>query len=168
MMRRQLDDVRALGEPLAVLTASEPAIYGRFGYGIGSHQLTASIDTARVTLSVPPEADGVRLRFAVPADVQEECEAVYARQVAGRPGMLARGAGWERLPLLDPESGRGGGSPLNCVVAERTAGSSGTRASTPSRSGRTPGPRGSSPCGTWRRWTRGRTRRCGGSCSTST
>ncbi|WP_406398595.1 GNAT family N-acetyltransferase [Streptomyces uncialis] len=119
MMRRQLDDVRALGEPLAVLTASEPVIYGRFGYGIGSHQLTASIDTARVTLSVPPEADGVRLRFAVPADVQEECEAVYARQVAGRPGMLARGAGWERLPLLDPESGRGGGSPLNCVVAER-------------------------------------------------
>ena len=33
MMRRQLDDVRAWGEPLAVLTASEPGIYGRFGYG---------------------------------------------------------------------------------------------------------------------------------------
>ncbi|CAM5662444.1 GNAT family N-acetyltransferase OS=Streptomyces microflavus OX=1919 GN=G3I39_05655 PE=3 SV=1 [Streptomyces microflavus] len=33
MMRRQLDDVRSWGEPLAVLTASEPAIYGRFGTG---------------------------------------------------------------------------------------------------------------------------------------
>ena len=35
MMRRQLDDVRGWGEPLAVLTASEPEIYGRFGYGVG-------------------------------------------------------------------------------------------------------------------------------------
>src|SRR4051794_35003273 len=30
MMRHQLADVRERGEPLAVLTASEPAIYGRF------------------------------------------------------------------------------------------------------------------------------------------
>ncbi|MDV9178640.1 GNAT family N-acetyltransferase, partial [Streptomyces sp. W16] len=36
MMRRQLDDVRSWGEPLAVLTASEPVIYGRFGYGIAT------------------------------------------------------------------------------------------------------------------------------------
>lgn len=36
LMRRQLDDVRALGEPVAVLTASEPEIYGRFGYGCAS------------------------------------------------------------------------------------------------------------------------------------
>src|SRR4051812_7108099 len=33
MMRRQLDDVYRRGEALAVLTASESAIYGRFGYG---------------------------------------------------------------------------------------------------------------------------------------
>src|SRR5690349_6896292 len=33
MMRRQLDDVRAAGEPVAALWASEPAIYRRFGYG---------------------------------------------------------------------------------------------------------------------------------------
>lgn len=31
MMRRQLDDVRDRGEPIAVLTATEPDIYGRFG-----------------------------------------------------------------------------------------------------------------------------------------
>ena len=51
MMRRQLDDVRALGEPLAALTASEPAIYGRFGYGAAAFQLQAEIDTGRVTLA---------------------------------------------------------------------------------------------------------------------
>ena len=33
MMRRQLEDVNARGEPLAILWASEGAIYGRFGYG---------------------------------------------------------------------------------------------------------------------------------------
>ncbi|MGC5040444.1 GNAT family N-acetyltransferase [Streptomyces sp. DT190] len=119
MMRRQLDDVRAWGEPLAVLTASEPAIYGRFGYGNATYHLNAEIDTTRVRLSVPPGTDDVRLRFAAPADVLDACEAVYARLVPSRPGMLARQPGWERVGVLDPESDRGGASPLQCVLAER-------------------------------------------------
>ncbi|MFI6374976.1 GNAT family N-acetyltransferase [Streptomyces sp. NPDC050546] len=120
MMRRQLDDVRAWGEPLAVLTASEPAIYGRFGYGCATFQLNAEIDTTRVRLtSLPTGTDDVRVRYAVPADVLDACEAVYARLVPSRPGMLARRPGWERLGLLDPESDREGASPLQCVLAER-------------------------------------------------
>ncbi|CAM5365456.1 GNAT family N-acetyltransferase [Streptomyces griseorubiginosus] len=119
MMRRQLDDVRSWGEPLAVLTASEPVIYGRFGYGVGTYQLNADIDTARVRLSVPPGTEDVRLRYAAPAEVLDACEAVYARLVSRRPGMIARIPGWERLWLLDPESTRDGASPLQCVVAER-------------------------------------------------
>ncbi|MFJ2826808.1 GNAT family N-acetyltransferase [Streptomyces sp. NPDC087263] len=119
MMRRQLDDIRSWGESLAVLTASEPAIYGRFGYGVGTYQFNAEIDTSRVRLSVPPGTDDVHLRYAAPADVLNACEAVYARLVPGRPGMLARGPGWEQLGLLDPESRRDGASPLQCVVAER-------------------------------------------------
>ncbi|MGW0609770.1 GNAT family N-acetyltransferase [Streptomyces sp. NPDC002788] len=119
MMRRQLDDVRAWGEPLAVLTASEPAIYGRFGYGNATVQLNGEIDTSRVRLSVPPGTDDVRVRYAVPADVLDVCEALYARLVPSRPGMLARRPGWERLVVLDPESGREGASPLQCVLAER-------------------------------------------------
>ncbi|KOT35241.1 hypothetical protein ADK41_24950 [Streptomyces caelestis] len=119
MMRRQLDDVRSWGEPLAVLTASEPAIYGRFGYGAATFQLNAEIDTDRTRLSVPPGTDGVRVRYAAPADVLDRCEAVYARLVPGRPGMLARQPGWERLGMLDPAGGRDGASPLQGVVAER-------------------------------------------------
>jgi predicted acetyltransferase len=119
MMRRQLDDVHALGEPLAVLTASEPAIYGRFGYGAGTFQLNAEIDTARTSLTLPAGADGVRLRYAKPADVLDACEAVYAALVPLRPGMLARQPGWERMALFDPESERDGASALQCVVAER-------------------------------------------------
>jgi predicted acetyltransferase len=119
MMRRQLDDIRSWGEPLAALTASEPEIYGRFGYGIGTLQLNAEIDTARVKLSVPPGTDDVRLRYAAPGDVLDACEAVYARVVPTRPGMLARQPGWERIGTLDPETERHGASPLQCVVAER-------------------------------------------------
>ncbi|MEU9985066.1 GNAT family N-acetyltransferase [Streptomyces sp. NPDC050856] len=119
MMRRQLDDVRAWGEPLAVLTASEPGIYGRFGYGIATQQLRAEIDTSRVRLSVPEGTDDVGLRLVPPAEAGEACEAVYARLVPGRPGMPARRPGWERLPLLDPPAGREGASPLSCVLAER-------------------------------------------------
>ncbi len=119
LMRRQLDDVRSWGEPLAVLTASEPAIYGRFGYGAATFQTDAEIDTGRAGLSVPPGTDDVRLRYVDPADALDACEAVYARLVPERPGMVARGPGWERLGVLDPESGRGGASPLSCVVAER-------------------------------------------------
>ena len=119
MMRRQLDDVRSWGEPLAVLTASEPVIYGRFGYGVGTYHVNADIDTTRVRLSVPPGTDDVRLRYAAPAEVLGACEAVYARLVPRRPGMVARIPGWERLWLLDPESDRDGASPLQCVVAER-------------------------------------------------
>ncbi|MET8580839.1 GNAT family N-acetyltransferase [Streptomyces collinus] len=119
MMRRQLDDVRALGEPLAALTASEPAIYGRFGYGAAAFQLQAEIDTGRVTLALPAGAGEVRLRYADPAEALAECEAVYAELVPRRPGMLARQPGWERAGLLDPESERAGASALQCVVAER-------------------------------------------------
>ncbi|ALV35686.1 GNAT family N-acetyltransferase [Streptomyces sp. CdTB01] len=119
MMRRQLDDVRSWGEPLAVLTASEPAIYGRFGYGTATFHVNAEIDTTRVRLSVPPGTDEVRLRYARPGDVLDACEALYARLVPRRPGMLVRGPGWERLGVLDPASDRGGASPQQCVLAER-------------------------------------------------
>ncbi|GGQ20536.1 GNAT family N-acetyltransferase [Streptomyces roseolilacinus] len=119
MMRRQLDDVRAWGEPLAVLTASEPGIYGRFGYGLATQRMRADIDTTRVRLSVLEGTDGVRLRLARPEDAAAACEAVYARSVPLRPGMTERRPGWERLPLLDPPGDRGGASALQCVLAER-------------------------------------------------
>lgn len=121
MMRRQLDDVREWGEPVAVLTASEPAIYGRFGYGAATWQLKAEIDTARVRLTVPDGTEAVRLRLAKPADadVLAECESVYARLVTGRPGMLARRPGWERMPVVDPAGERQAASAMQCVLAER-------------------------------------------------
>ncbi|MFJ9826098.1 GNAT family N-acetyltransferase [Streptomyces sp. NPDC101160] len=119
MMRRQLADVRSWGEPLAVLTASEPAIYGRFGYGVATLEARAVIDTTRVRLTVPPGTDDVSLRVTTPAEALEATEAVYAKLVPGRPGMLARRPGWERQALLDPPGEREGASERLCLLAER-------------------------------------------------
>lgn len=118
MMRRQLDDFRGRGLGLAVLTASEPSIYGRFGYGSATRQLHGRIDTTRVSVQVPPGADAVRMRLVTPAEGTAACEAVYARVVPTRPGMLARQPGWERLPLMDPPRDRGGYGARVCVLAE--------------------------------------------------
>ncbi|MEU9145780.1 GNAT family N-acetyltransferase [Streptomyces sp. NPDC048349] len=118
MMRRLLDDVRAAGEPLAVLTASDPAIYGRFGYGTAAYALAVDIDTTRVRLSVPPGTDEVRVRRVDPEKAMADCERVYAELTTRRPGMPARQPGWERYVLADPPEDRNGASPLQCVVAE--------------------------------------------------
>jgi predicted acetyltransferase len=117
MMRRQLDDFRERGEPVAVLTASEPAIYGRFGYGIGTRQLRASIDTSRVSFFAPEGADAVRMRLVDPAQARERCEEIYAELVPGRAGMLVRQPGWDTQALVPPS--QPGSGPLLCVLAER-------------------------------------------------
>jgi predicted acetyltransferase len=123
MLRRHLDEVHERGaEPLAVLTASEPAIYGRFGYEAAAWKLMARINTDRVRLLLPDggaAADGIRLRLVDSESALARTEAVYARQVPLRPGMLERQPGWEALETLYPAGERGGRPPLGCVLAER-------------------------------------------------
>jgi predicted acetyltransferase len=118
MMRRQLDDFHDRGEPVALLTASEPAIYGRYGYGVATRQMHGSVDTTRVSFALPAGAERVRFRFASPAEGLAACEAVYARLVPSRPGMLARQPGWETQPTVDAPGSRNGTGPMNCVLAE--------------------------------------------------
>lgn len=137
MMRRQLDDVRAWGQSVALLTASEPEIYGRFGYGVGTRQLSAEIDSSRVSVRVPADAGGardaggagggsgaggIRLRFVAVDDARKPIESLYARLVATRPGMLERRPGWDRKLLIDSPEGREGAGALQCVLARRGEG----------------------------------------------
>ncbi|MFD7645328.1 GNAT family N-acetyltransferase [Kitasatospora sp. NPDC059795] len=118
LMRRQLDDVHAAGEPLAVLTASEPPIYGRFGYGQGTRKVTVSMTRGRVRVHTPEQQGELVLRLADPAAELARCEELYARLATRRPGTLVRQPGWEKLPVLDAPGSRGGFSPLQSVVAE--------------------------------------------------
>ncbi|MBF9070385.1 GNAT family N-acetyltransferase [Streptacidiphilus fuscans] len=134
MMRRQLDDVRERGEPLAVLTASEPSIYGRFGYGVGTSKMWLEMDRHRVRITERPfdatgaggtaEAAettgtaGVRLRLVDPTESLARCEELYTHVGRQRPGWLRRPDGWERVAVLDPRLERSGNSPLFCLLAE--------------------------------------------------
>ena len=55
LMRRQLEDVRERGEPVAILWASEGAIYQRFGYGLAAMDGFFEVATRRTqyTRTVP-------------------------------------------------------------------------------------------------------------------
>jgi predicted acetyltransferase len=115
MMRRQLEDIRAAGEPVAALWASEGAIYGRFGYGIAARMasLTARRPAARLA-AAPPVADSLRAGPA--ADHVENMRATYERVRGERPGMLDRPGAWWEARLYDPESDRKGAQPLQALV----------------------------------------------------
>ena len=107
MMRRQLEDVRARGEPVAMLWASEGAIYGRFGYGIAARdaRLTAAAPVAR--LAAPPPV-GDPLRGAAPA-AGRRAHARRPRAYPPRrgPGMLDRPGAWWEARLHDPAQREG-------------------------------------------------------------
>ena len=108
LMRRELEDIHAWGEPIAALWASESAIYGRFGYGHAASSLHVKSDKARFVLRRPARGS-VRLVGA------EEALAlfppVYDRVRARRAGMPSRAERWwKEHRLADPESWRHGAS----------------------------------------------------------
>src|ERR671913_207035 len=61
MMRRQLESIRDAGEAVAALWASEAAIYGRFGFGVGAQVAELHARRPAARLAVPP-AGGAPLR----------------------------------------------------------------------------------------------------------
>ncbi|HEU0212717.1 MAG TPA: GNAT family N-acetyltransferase [Jiangellaceae bacterium] len=115
IMTAQLEAVRDRGtEPVAVLWASEGAIYGRFGYGVASWQLEYTIATRDTALAVP--APPGRLRQAVPKDVIGELSAVFDRVQADRPGRSGRDERWWKHLTADPRSWRRGRSAQRAVL----------------------------------------------------
>jgi len=108
MMRRQLDDVRDRGEALAVLTASEGGIYGRFGYGPATFVAAYEIDRP-TGLARKPEGT-IRL---VSGDVAAGAfPAVYDDARRRQPGEVGRAQPWWDSFFHDYEGRRSGAGPL--------------------------------------------------------
>jgi predicted acetyltransferase len=109
MMRRQLEGVAAAGrEPLAVLWASESAIYPRFGYGPASTRLAFEITNRELRLKAASATlPGGRLRLIEPASAVEELAAVYERVRPDRVGFSSRGEKWWKHLLTDHNDERG-------------------------------------------------------------
>ncbi|MGH8823325.1 MAG: GNAT family N-acetyltransferase [Jiangellaceae bacterium] len=115
IMTAQLEAVRDRGtEPVAVLWASEGAIYGRFGYGAASWQMEYTITTRETTLTAPAPLG--RLRQAVPKDVIGDLSAVFDRVQADRPGRSSRDERWWKYHTADPKSWRRGRSAQRAVL----------------------------------------------------
>ena len=120
MMRHQLDTLHETGaEPVAGLTASHPAIYGRFGYGHATSAVSLTIPRAHNALRLPPGTDDVTLRLVDPKSAVEICKEKYSRTVLLRPGMLEKPDWWYEYDIADLPEQRGGMSSLRLVLAER-------------------------------------------------
>ena len=116
LMRRQLDDVRAEGrEAVAALWASESAIYGRFGYGMGSLAAELRIVRSEVRWRTPPPRGGIAVTPA--AEARTAMQAIHDAARRERPGMLDRAGAWWDMTLADPPEERGGAQALRAAVA---------------------------------------------------
>ena len=117
LMRAQLDDVHARGEPLAALWASEETIYGRFGYGIASWCGEVEVRRSHSAFALPFERAG-RIRLVEADEALELFPDVHEAVRAERPGMFRRTRDWWELRrMLDPPERRDGG-PKRFVVHE--------------------------------------------------
>ena len=123
LMRHQLADVAARGEPLAILWASESVIYPRFGYGRGMWHADLTIRRGEGVLAGTVPADpSLRIRIAEPAAALPEMAKVYDAVLPSRPGFVARSETWWQREIFDPAEWRDGASPLRCVLAEDDSG----------------------------------------------
>src|SRR4051795_38011 len=118
LMRRQLDDVRTAGESVAALWASEPVIYGRFGYGLAARHGFATVPTTGARLRTRLPAPAGRTVLLEPADAVERIAPLYDRVRRERTGHLDRAGAWWDLRVYDPEAHRGGRGALRAAVHE--------------------------------------------------
>jgi predicted acetyltransferase len=115
LMERQLDDIARGGEALAILTASESIIYGRFGYGAATSHASLAIDPRRSDFAQPREEHG-RMRMVEAADARAIAPSIHDRARINQPGDISRsGAVWD-LTTGDPEWARPGEQELFWAV----------------------------------------------------
>ena len=118
LMRRQLADARQRGEPVAILWASEGAIYGRFGYGLGTLQGSFEVDRARTAFARPADPVG-RMRMVTPEEAGTIFPSVYEAVRAATPGFVTRSdAMWRWSILRDAPYLRRGAGPKLLAVHE--------------------------------------------------
>jgi predicted acetyltransferase len=93
MMDWLLVDACAREEPALILTASEGAIYRRFGYGIATRVLSVELERRRVEFS---GRAGGRVRFVEPEEALKIGAEVFERVRREQPGVVSRPEVWWR------------------------------------------------------------------------
>ncbi len=119
MMRHQLDDVAARGEPMAILNASEAGIYERFGYGLAQFFDSWQLDTRAVSFrSTDPAAFAEPVLRLIPkAEAATALPTIYDAWRRTRPGAVTQSPAWWTSVLGGRQIWRGGGD-MFIVLAE--------------------------------------------------
>ncbi|WP_353828697.1 GNAT family N-acetyltransferase [Agromyces sp. SYSU T0242] len=104
MMEGELATAKQAGAAIAMLTATEATIYGRYGYAPAARAVTIEVDRRRAKW-IGPDAPG-RVHFVDPASLRETAVAISRRSVARTPGEIDRWpALFDRmLGLIEPDS----------------------------------------------------------------
>jgi predicted acetyltransferase len=124
VLRRMMDwllaDAAARGEPLAILWASEAAIYQKFGFGMATQVSSFEVDKARIVFREPlPPRDDVRIRMVDVDEATRIAPRIYERIRAVVPGSMVRPeVMWRNLLLGDAEWMRAGNGPKYRIVLE--------------------------------------------------
>jgi predicted acetyltransferase len=115
LMRTMLDDVRRRGEPVAVLWASEGAIYQRFGYGSATLEGAFEVDSRHTAFARPWSPEG-RVRIVTEDEAVTVIPPIYEAMRRVTPGALSRSEAWWRTgPLSDPVYRRDSGLKFRVV-----------------------------------------------------
>ncbi|MFF2274659.1 GNAT family N-acetyltransferase [Agromyces sp. NPDC058126] len=91
LMEGELHNAVAAGAAVAMLTATEATIYGRYGYAPAARATTIEIDRRRVSWAGAAEPG--RVQFVAPAVIREQAAAIARRAVARTPGEIDRWPG---------------------------------------------------------------------------
>ena len=126
MMGFQYGQFREREMALAILTASESLIYGRFGYGLATAHASLEVATKRSGFRDLPHLQAEpagKMRVVGKEAAAKVIPGVHAEARCYRPGEVDRGdARWAGM-LEDPERDRHGGGARMFVVHEDVSGS---------------------------------------------
>ncbi|MFI1582526.1 GNAT family N-acetyltransferase [Embleya sp. NPDC020630] len=122
LIRRTLAGLHDRGEEaVAALHTTEPAIYGRFGFGSATRAVRIQIPRSSRELTGPPAAlpadPPLSVRVLDPARCGADITRIYEHAIDRRPGMPRRDGTWMRRAVLDLPERRGGAGRLLCMLA---------------------------------------------------
>ncbi len=107
MMRRMFEDCRSRGEPIAILWASEAAIYQRFGYGLATYAVNLEAET-RGAVWVRQWPQNGRVRLVKLDEALPLVAPIHDAVARGRAGFLGRSPDWWGwTSLFDEKAGKG-------------------------------------------------------------
>lgn len=121
LMGRQLDDVAARGEALAVLLASESVIYGRFGYGQANTNAHWELRTEGTRFRQRPSQAG-RFRLVDKEEASKLVPALHDRIRLRHPGAVGSNEGWWERWFVDRKEWHDGASARFYVIHESAGG----------------------------------------------